>query len=74
MVNNNRAKKLNKEQPSLTIYPFSINELKEPKLFPNAIDKNEKRTNEIETDKHFGENIQNKSIMQIRQEETEQIV
>lgn len=70
MVNNyynNRTKKLKKEQPSLTIYPFSIDELKEPKLFPKAIDKNEKRTTEI------GKNTQNENITQTQQE-TEQVV
>lgn len=77
MVNINRIKKLNKEQPSLTIYPFSIDELKEPKLFPKAIDKNEKRTTKIQTDESSGKNTQNENIKQTlteTQQESEQIV
>lgn len=77
MVNNNRVKKLNKEQPSLTIYPFSIDELKEPKLFPKAIDKHEKITTEIQTVKSFGKNTQNENIKRTlteTQQESKQIV
>lgn len=74
MVNNVRTEKLKKERPSLTIYPFSIDELKEPTQFHEAIDKNAKRTHVQES---LEKNTQNKMIEQTptkTQQEIEQIV
>lgn len=43
MVNKKREKKLIKEEPNLTIYPFAIEDLKNPPLIP----KTTKTTNKI---------------------------
>lgn len=77
MVNNNRTEKLKKVQRSLTIYPFSIDELKEPKLFVETIDKNAKNTNKIQSDESLEKKTQNKIIEQtlpVAQQETKQTV
>lgn len=76
-VNKNRTEKVKKVQPSLTIYPFSIDELKEPKLFHKAIDENVKKINNVQSDGSREKNTQNEIIEQTRtetQHETEQIV
>lgn len=77
MVNNVRTEKLKKERPSLTIYPFSIDELKEPTQFHEAIDKNANRTIKAQVQESLEKNTQNKMIEQTptkTQQETEQIV
>lgn len=77
MVNRIRIEKLKKEKPSLTIYPFSIDELKEPKLFHDAIDKNAKRITKIQNEENLEKNTRNKIIKQTlreTQQKTEQIV
>lgn len=77
MVNKIWTEKLKREQPSLTIYPFSIDELKEPKLFHEAIDKNAKRITKIQNEESLEKNTQKKIIKQTlteTQQETEQIV
>lgn len=37
-VNKNEVKSLNRQDPSLTIYPFSLDDLKEPKILSHAND------------------------------------
>lgn len=77
MVNKNRAKKFDKEEPSLTIYPFSIDELKEQKIVPKAISENESKAIKIQTDQNVGKNTKNEKLRQTptqTQPETEQIV
>lgn len=78
MVNKNRTEKVNKEQPTLTIYPFSIDELKEPKLFYEAIDKNVNKATEIQTGgRSLAQSTQNGTFEQNlneTQQETGQIV
>lgn len=77
MVNKNRTKKLDKEEPSHTIYPFSIDELKESQLFSKAMNKNETSATKIHTDKGLQKNTQNEQLNQIlteTQQETKQKV
>lgn len=76
-VNKNRTEKVKKEPPSLTIYPFSIDELKEPKLFHEAIDKNVKKITNIQSDGSLENRTQNEIFEQTLTDtrlKTEQIV
>lgn len=77
MVNKNRTKKLIKEEPSLTIYPFSIDELKEPQPSPKAIEKINTEATQIQTNNSLEKNIQTRKLNEAlaeTQQETERIV
>lgn len=71
MVNKNETK-TKEELRSLTIYPFSIDELKEPQLFSNVKnDKCEIKAIEIQADKRLEQNIQNENLLTKNQPEIE---
>lgn len=62
MVNKNRDKKIVKEQPNLTIYPFGLNDLKNPALLIKTTNKNEsKKASKIQNDSSIKDLKQPKS-------------